>query len=56
MSEWKGRLGCYCLKCWEFCEEGTEEEWIQFYKEHFPKFWKKYLSKKETGEIVEKTE
>ena len=24
---WKGRAGCLCCKCWEWCKMGTYDEW-----------------------------
>ena len=30
-TEWKGRLGCYCAECWEFCKMGSYDEWLERY-------------------------
>jgi len=33
-KEWKGRLGCRCYKCWEWCNMGSKEEYDIFIKNY----------------------
>jgi hypothetical protein len=30
---WKGRNGCYCSKCWEWCKMGDYDEWLKIHIE-----------------------
>ena len=35
LTEWKGRLGCYCYDCWKWCKKGNKEEYDTFFKKKF---------------------
>tara|TARA_R110000803_G_scaffold98418_1_gene166500 strand:- start:22 stop:999 length:978 start_codon:yes stop_codon:yes gene_type:complete len=52
-TEWKGRLGCYCAQCWEFCKMGSYDEWVEkIYKPRYPNINTPKNTKQTDGEFI----